>query len=94
MLGASATPPPTGPRLIQSGRYPSQACLAAACGSEGAEDLLATMAGERDGVPPIHGVLTMTTSRVPLLPVDEAKAVADEAGVPDYMAEPASSKCC
>ncbi len=29
----------------------------------------------------------MTTSRVPLLPVDEAKAAADEAGVPDYMAE-------
>ncbi|WPF63712.1 carboxymuconolactone decarboxylase family protein [Mycobacterium orygis] len=29
----------------------------------------------------------MTTSRVPLLPVDEAKAAADEAGVPDHMAE-------
>jgi alkylhydroperoxidase family enzyme len=29
----------------------------------------------------------MTTSRVPRLPVDEAKAAADEAGVPDYMAE-------
>jgi alkylhydroperoxidase family enzyme len=29
----------------------------------------------------------MTTPRVPLLPVDEAKAAADEAGVPDYMAE-------
>src|SRR6201992_967770 len=26
-------------------------------------------------------------SRVPRLPVDEAKAAADEAGVPDYMAE-------
>ncbi len=26
-------------------------------------------------------------TRVPLLPVDEAKAAADEAGVPDYMAE-------
>ncbi|BBX73762.1 carboxymuconolactone decarboxylase family protein [Mycobacterium shinjukuense] len=26
-------------------------------------------------------------SRVPLLPLDEAKAAADEAGVPDYMAE-------
>ncbi|OBI89824.1 carboxymuconolactone decarboxylase family protein [Mycobacterium asiaticum] len=26
-------------------------------------------------------------SRIPLLPVDEAKAAADEAGVPDYMAE-------
>ena len=25
---------------------------------EDAEELLATMAGERDGVPPVHGVLT------------------------------------
>jgi alkylhydroperoxidase family enzyme len=30
---------------------------------------------------------TMTTSRVPRLPLDEAKAAADEAAVPDYMAE-------
>jgi alkylhydroperoxidase family enzyme len=29
----------------------------------------------------------MTGPRVPLLPVDEAKAAADEAGVPNYMAE-------
>jgi alkylhydroperoxidase family enzyme len=29
----------------------------------------------------------MRQSRVPLLPLDEAKAAADEAGVPDYMAE-------
>src|ERR1700722_18539144 len=29
----------------------------------------------------------MTTSRVPRLPLDEAKAAADEAAVPDYMAE-------
>ncbi|MGZ4583087.1 MAG: carboxymuconolactone decarboxylase family protein [Mycobacterium sp.] len=29
----------------------------------------------------------MTTPRVPLLPIDEAKAAADEAAVPDYMAE-------
>ncbi|MFZ0832408.1 MAG: carboxymuconolactone decarboxylase family protein [Mycobacterium sp.] len=29
----------------------------------------------------------MTSSRVPRLPVDEAKAAADEAGVPNYMAE-------
>jgi alkylhydroperoxidase family enzyme len=29
----------------------------------------------------------MTEPRVPLLPVDEAKAAADEAGVPNYMAE-------
>src|ERR1700759_2106073 len=29
----------------------------------------------------------MTTARVPKLPLDEAKAAADEAAVPDYMAE-------
>ncbi|MGO9381917.1 MAG: carboxymuconolactone decarboxylase family protein [Mycobacterium sp.] len=29
----------------------------------------------------------MTTSRVPKLPLDEARAAADEAAVPDYMAE-------
>lgn len=29
----------------------------------------------------------MTDPRVPRLPIDEAKAAADEAGVPDYMAE-------
>lgn len=29
----------------------------------------------------------MTIPRVPLLPVNEAKAAADEAGVPNYMAE-------
>ena len=29
----------------------------------------------------------MREARIPLLPVDEAKAAADEAGVPDYMAE-------
>ncbi len=29
----------------------------------------------------------MTTARVPRLPLDEAKAAADEAAVPDYMAE-------
>ena len=33
------------------------------------------------------GAHTMTEARVPRLPVDEAKAAADEAGVPDYMAE-------
>ena len=29
----------------------------------------------------------MTTSGIPRLPLDEAKAAADQAGVPDYMAE-------
>ncbi len=36
----------------------------------------------------------MTKSGIPRLPLDEAKAAADEAGVPDYMAELASSRCC
>lgn len=31
--------------------------------------------------------MTEKPARIPLLPVDEAKAAADEAGVPDYMAE-------
>ena len=46
------------------------------------------MVGDRDGAPPVHGVLTrMTTARVPGLPLGEAKAAADEAAVPNYMAE-------
>ena len=44
---------------------------------------LATMTRDR----PSTKVLTMMTARVPKLPLDEAKAAADEAAVPDYMAE-------
>lgn len=44
--------------LLVSGRYPFASLPRRCVRLEGAEDLLATMAGERDGVPPIHGVLT------------------------------------
>jgi alkylhydroperoxidase family enzyme len=39
------------------------------------------------GVARTWGGGALTEARVPRLPIDEAKAAADEAGVPDYMAE-------
>jgi len=43
--------------LLSAGRYPF-ASLPRRCGGlDDAEDLLATMSGERDDVPPVHGVL-------------------------------------
>ena len=36
----------------------SRACPAAVWGSTAPRDLLATMGGDRDDVPPVHGVLT------------------------------------
>ncbi|GBE66137.1 putative alcohol dehydrogenase adh [Mycobacterium sp. MFM001] len=44
--------------LLASGRYPFESLPRRCVGLDDAEDLLATMAGERDGVPPVHGVLT------------------------------------
>jgi alcohol dehydrogenase len=44
--------------LLVSGRYPFESLPRRCVRLEGAEELLATMAGERDGVPPVHGVLT------------------------------------
>jgi alcohol dehydrogenase len=44
--------------LLMSGRYPFESLPRRCVRLEDAEDLLATMAGERDGVPPVHGVLT------------------------------------
>jgi len=44
--------------LLTSGRYPFESLPRRCVCLEDAEDLLATMAGERDGVPPVHGVLT------------------------------------
>jgi alcohol dehydrogenase len=41
-----------------SGRYPFESLPRRCARLEDAEELLATMAGERDGVPPVHGVLT------------------------------------
>jgi alcohol dehydrogenase len=44
--------------LLASGRYPFADLPRRCVGLDDAEDLLATMAGERDGVAPVHGVLT------------------------------------
>jgi alcohol dehydrogenase len=44
--------------LLVSGRYPFAELPRRCVRLEDAADLLATMAGERDGVPPVHGVLT------------------------------------
>ncbi|HET9563702.1 MAG TPA: zinc-binding dehydrogenase [Mycobacterium sp.] len=44
--------------LLASGRYPFESLPRRCVGLEDLEDLLATMAGERDGVPPVHGVFT------------------------------------
>lgn len=43
--------------LLASGRYPFASLPRRCAGLDDAEDLLATMAGERDAVPPVHGVL-------------------------------------
>jgi len=44
--------------LLMSGRYPFESLPRRCVRLEDAEELLATMAGERDGVPPVQGVLT------------------------------------
>lgn len=44
--------------LLASGRYPFASLPRRCVGLDDAEDLLATMAGDRDGVLPVHGVLT------------------------------------
>ena len=44
--------------LLMSGRYPFDSLPRYCARLEDAGELLATMAGERDGVPPVHGVLT------------------------------------
>jgi alcohol dehydrogenase len=44
--------------LLASGRYPFASLSPRRLGLDDAEDLLATMTGERDDVPPVHGVLT------------------------------------
>ncbi|MGH3563995.1 MAG: zinc-dependent alcohol dehydrogenase [Mycobacterium sp.] len=44
--------------LLASGRYPFAGLPRRCVGLGGVEDLLATMAGERDGVAPVHGVIT------------------------------------
>ena len=44
--------------LLASGRCPFASLPRRCVGLDDAEDLLATIAGERDEVPPVHGVLT------------------------------------
>jgi alcohol dehydrogenase len=44
--------------LLASGRYPFASVPRRCVGLDDAEDLLATMAGEREDVPPVHRVLT------------------------------------
>ena len=44
--------------LLASGRYPFESLPRRCVGLDGAADLLATMGGEGDEVPPVHGVLT------------------------------------
>ena len=44
--------------LLTSGRYPFESPPRWCARLEDAGELLATMAGERDGIPPVHGVLT------------------------------------
>lgn len=44
--------------LLASGRYPFEDLPRRTADLDGADDLLRTMAGEGDGAPPIHGVIT------------------------------------
>jgi alcohol dehydrogenase len=44
--------------LLASGRYPFADLPRRCVGLDGAADLLATMAGDRDDIPPVHGVVT------------------------------------
>lgn len=45
-------------KLLASGRYPFESLPRRCVGLDEAEDLLAAMAGERDGAAPVHGVIT------------------------------------
>jgi alcohol dehydrogenase len=44
--------------LLESGRYPFADLPRRCVGLDDAEDLLAAMAGDRETIPPVHGVLT------------------------------------
>jgi alcohol dehydrogenase len=56
-LGVDTTAYRAALELLASGRYPFAQLPRRCVGLDEAEDLLATMAGERDGVPPVHGVV-------------------------------------
>ena len=57
-LGVDATAYRAALDLRASGRYPFESLPRRRMGLDGAADLLATMGGEGDEVPPVHGVLT------------------------------------
>jgi alcohol dehydrogenase len=57
-LGVDATAYRAALDLLASGRYPFADLPRRCVGLDGAADLLATMAGERDDLPPVHGVVT------------------------------------
>jgi alcohol dehydrogenase len=57
-LGVDATAYRTALDLLASGRYPFESLPRRCVGLDDAADLLATMGGEGDEVPPVHGVLT------------------------------------
>lgn len=57
-LGVDATSYRAALDLLASGRYPFESLPRRCVGLDGAADLLATMGGEGDEVPPVHGVLT------------------------------------
>ncbi len=57
-LGVDATAYRAALDLLVSGRYPFEGLPRRCVRLDDAAELLATMAGDRDGVPPVHGVLT------------------------------------
>jgi alcohol dehydrogenase len=57
-LGVDVTAYRAALELLASGRYPFESLPRRCVGLDGAADLLATMAGEGDAMPPVHGVLT------------------------------------
>jgi alcohol dehydrogenase len=57
-LGVDATAYRAALELLASGRYPFADLPRRTVGLDGAEDLVRSMAGEGDGPPPVHGVIT------------------------------------
>ncbi|MBV9351427.1 MAG: zinc-binding dehydrogenase [Mycobacterium sp.] len=57
-LGVDVTAYRAAVELLASGRYPFESLPRRCAGLDEADDLLAVMAGERDGAAPVHGVIT------------------------------------
>jgi alcohol dehydrogenase len=57
-LGVDATAYRAALDLLAAGRYPFESLPRRCAGLDDVEDLLATMAGEREGLAPVHGVVT------------------------------------